>query len=111
MNLIIARRMIALAALLAATVMAAWDLRSTNSSSETLTVYQDAPALHLLDHGPPGNSPGDVHHFFAPLHSSPASNHCWRSLTEIRLVTPSIPTGAFFLPQADALRKVCRHGA
>ena len=69
MNLIIARRMIALAALLAATVMAAWDLRSTNSSSETLTVYQDAPALHLLDHGPPGNSPGDVHHFFAPLHS------------------------------------------
>ena len=47
MNLIIARRMIALAALLAPTVMAACDLCSTNSPSETLTVYQDAPALHL----------------------------------------------------------------
>lgn len=71
MNLIVTRRMIALAALLAATVMTACGLRSTNPSSETLTVYQDAPKLNLLDHGPPGNSPGDVYHFFAPLHSSP----------------------------------------
>ena len=51
--------------------MAACDHRSTNSSSETLTVYQDAPKLNLLDLGSPGNSPGDVYHFFAPLHSSP----------------------------------------
>ena len=70
MNLIIARRMTALAALHAAIVMAACD-RSTNPSTETLTIYQDAPTLSLLDHGPPGNSPGDVHHFFASLHSSP----------------------------------------
>ena len=61
----------ALAALLASTLMAACGLRSTNSSSETLTVYEDAPTLTHLDLGPPGNSPGDVYHFFAPLHSSP----------------------------------------
>jgi hypothetical protein len=67
MNLIVTRRMIVLAALLAATVMTACGLRSTNPSRETLTVYQDAPKLNLLDHGPPGNSPGDVYHFFAPL--------------------------------------------
>src|SRR5438552_19146474 len=71
MHPIVTRRMIALAALLASTLMAACGLRSTNPSSETLTVYQDAPTLSLLDLGPPGRSPGDVHHFFAPLHSSP----------------------------------------
>jgi hypothetical protein len=42
MNLIVTRRMIVLAALLAATVMTACGLRSTNPSRETLTVYQDA---------------------------------------------------------------------
>jgi hypothetical protein len=47
MNLV-TQRMTALAALRAATVMAACGLRSTNSSSETLTVYEDAPTLPIL---------------------------------------------------------------
>jgi hypothetical protein len=71
MNPIVTRRTITLAALLASILMAACGLRSANSSSETLTVYEDAPTLTHLDLGPPGNSPGDVYHFFAPLHSKP----------------------------------------
>jgi hypothetical protein len=71
MNLILTRRMTAFAVLLASILLTACGLRSTNSSSETLTVYEDAPTLTHLDLGPPGNSPGDVYHFFAPLHSSP----------------------------------------
>jgi hypothetical protein len=66
MNLIVTRRMTALAALLASTLMGACGLRSTNPSTETLTIYQDAPKMKLLDLGEPGNSPGDVYHFFAP---------------------------------------------
>src|SRR5438270_11340789 len=71
MNLIVTQRMAALAALLALALMPACGLRSTNSSTETLTVYQDAPKMKLLDLGEPGNSPGDIYHSFAPLHSSP----------------------------------------
>jgi hypothetical protein len=71
MNLIVTQRMTPLAALVAATLMAGCGLRSTNPSSETLTVYEDAPTLTHLDLVPPGNSPGDVYHFFAPLRSSP----------------------------------------
>ena len=47
-------RMMALAALLASTLMAACGLHCTNPSTETLTVYEDAPTLKLLDLGPPG---------------------------------------------------------
>jgi len=71
MKTIVMRRMTALVALLASTLMAACGLRSTNSSNETLTVYEDAPTLTHVDLGPPGNSPGDVYHFFAHLRSSP----------------------------------------
>jgi hypothetical protein len=71
MNLIVTRRAITSAALLASTLMAACGLRSTTASTETFTVYEDRPTLKLLDLGSPGNSPGDVYHFFAPLHSSP----------------------------------------
>jgi hypothetical protein len=63
--------MMTLAALLVSTLMAACGLHCTNPSTETLTVYEDAPTLKLLDLGPPGNSPGDVYHFFAALHSTP----------------------------------------
>jgi hypothetical protein len=71
MNLMITRRMIALAALLTATLLAGCGRCSTNPSTETLTVYQDAPTMTPLDLGPPGNSPGDVYYFSAPLHSTP----------------------------------------
>jgi hypothetical protein len=86
--------MIALAVLLAATVMTACGLRSTNPSSETLTVYQDAPKLNLLDYGPPGNSPGDVYHFFAPLHSSPGgpvTGEVFGTKTLVKLATDTNP--------------------
>ena|SRR5213596_1928881 len=94
MGLIVARRAIASAALLASALMAACDHRSTNSSSEMLTVYQDAPKLNLLDLGSPGNSPGDVYHFFAPLHSSPGGSvigEVFGSKTLVKLATGANP--------------------
>src|SRR5947199_10699224 len=94
MGLIVARRAIASAALLASALMAACDHRSTNSSSEMLTVYQDAPKLNLLDLGSPGNSPGDVYHFFAPLHSSPSGpviGEVFGSKTLVKLATDANP--------------------
>ena len=94
MNLIVTRRMTAFGALVASTLMTACGLRSTNPSSETLTVYQDAPTLNLLDHGPPGNSPGDVYHFFAPLHSSPGgpvTGEVFGTKTLVKLATDANP--------------------
>jgi hypothetical protein len=94
MNLIVTRRMIVLAALLASTLIAACGLRSTNPSTETLTVYQDAPKMKLLDLGEPGNSPGDVYHFFAPLHSSPSGpviGEVFGSKTLVKLATDANP--------------------
>src|SRR5881398_4008444 len=94
MHPIVTRRMMALAALLASTLMAACDLCSTNPSSETLTVYQDAPTLSLLDLGPPGRSPGDVHHFFAPLHTSPGgpvTGEVFGTKTLVKLATDANP--------------------
>src|SRR5205814_8804429 len=91
---IVTRRMIALAALLASTLMAACGLHSANTSSETLTVYQDAPTLSLLDLGPPGRSPGDVHHFFASLHSSPGgpvTGEVFGTKTLVKLATGANP--------------------
>jgi hypothetical protein len=63
--------MMALAGLFVSVLMAACGPHSTNSSTETLTIYQDAPALQPLDLGPPGNSPGDAYYFSARLYSSP----------------------------------------
>ncbi len=94
MNLIVTQRTAALAALLASTLMAACGLRSTNSSTETLTIYQDAPKMKLLDLGEPGNSPGDVYHFFAPLHSSPGGpviGEVFGSKTLVKLATDANP--------------------
>jgi hypothetical protein len=94
MNLIFSRRMIVLAALLASTLIAGCGLRSTNPSTETLTVYQDGPKMKLLDLGEPGNSPGDVYHFFAPLHSSPGGpviGEVFGSKTLVKLATDADP--------------------
>jgi hypothetical protein len=72
MNVIVIQRSMAIAALLlTSSLIAACDQRSTNPSTETLTVYQDAPKLSLLDLGAPGNSLGDVYHFSASLHEKP----------------------------------------
>ena len=95
MNLIVSGRMIGtLAALLSSTLIAACSLRSTNPSTETLTVYQDAPKMKLLDLGEPGNSPGDVYHFFAPLHSKPGgpvTGEVFGSKTLVKLATDVNP--------------------
>jgi hypothetical protein len=69
--MIIARRMMAVTALIVSALLAACGVRCTSPSSETFTVYQDAPKMSPLDLGAPGNSPGDVYYFSAPLHSSP----------------------------------------
>lgn len=80
--------------LLASTLMAACGLRCTNPSSETLAVYEDAPTLNLLDHGPPGNSPGDVYHFFASLRRSPGgpvTGEVFGSKTLFKVATDANP--------------------
>ena len=69
MNLIAQRMMTGLAALFASVLITACGAHSTNQSTETFTVYEDAPKMSLLDLGAPGNSLGDVYHFSAPLHS------------------------------------------
>jgi hypothetical protein len=71
MTLIVPRRIIAPAALIASILMGACSPHSTNPSTETLTIYQDAPTLNPLDLGPPGNSPGDAYYFSATLGASP----------------------------------------
>jgi hypothetical protein len=94
MNLIAMRRIIGLAAVLGSTLMVACGLRSTTVSTETLTVYEEKPTLKLLDLGPPGNSPGDVYHFFAPLHSSsggPVTGEVFGSKTLIKMATDANP--------------------
>jgi hypothetical protein len=94
MNLILTTRITGLAAVLASTLLAACGQRSTTPSTETLTVYEDKPTLKLLDLGPPGNSPGDVYHFFAPLHSSPGgpvTGEVFGSKTLIKMATDTNP--------------------
>jgi hypothetical protein len=94
MNLIVRWKLMAMAALLASTLLAACGLHSTTASTETLTVYEDKPTLKLLDLGPPGNSPGDVYHFFAPLHSSPGgpvAGEVFGSKTLIKMAADANP--------------------
>jgi hypothetical protein len=84
----------AMAALLDSTLLAACGLHCTNPSTEMLTVYEDAPKMNQLDLGPPGNSPGDVYHFFAPLHSSaggPVTGEVFGTKTVVKLATKDKP--------------------
>jgi hypothetical protein len=111
MNLIVARRKMASAALFASVLIAACGQRSTNSSSETFTVYEDASTLKLLDLGPAGNSPGDVYHLFATLYSTPAdpvTGEVFGSKTLIKMATdanPNLQTRATVLFFAFANRQ------
>jgi len=55
---------------------------------------KDAPTLTHLDLGPPGNSPGDVYHFFAPLHSGPGgpvTGEVFGTKTLVKLATDANP--------------------
>ena len=69
MNLIFPRIVTGLAALVASVLITACGAHSSNQSTETFTVYEDAPMMTVLDLGVPGNSLGDVYHFSAALHS------------------------------------------
>lgn len=94
MKTIITRRTMTSVAMLVSIMMASCSPRSTNSSTETLTVYQDAPTLTPLDLGPPGNSPGDAYYFSAALHSKPdgpATGEVFGSKTLIKLAAQANP--------------------
>ena len=94
MNQIVTSRLMAMATLLASTLLTACGLRCTSPSTEALTVYEDAPKMSQLDLGPPGNSPGDVYHFFAPLHSSsggPVTGEVFGTKTVVKLATDAKP--------------------
>jgi hypothetical protein len=69
MKLITQRIMMAAAGLSASALIAGCGAHSTNNSTETFTVCEDAPKMSLLDLGAPGNSLGDVYHFSGSLHS------------------------------------------
>jgi hypothetical protein len=95
MKPITVRRMMAWATLLVSILMSGCGPHPTNSSNETLTVYQDAPTLNPLDLGPPGNSPGDAYYFSAPLlHSSrggPVTGEVFGSKTLIKVAAQANP--------------------
>lgn len=94
MKLILTRRVMASAALLVSILMAACGPHSTNPSTETLRVYEDAPALKPLDLGSPGNSPGDAYYFSAALHSTPGgpvTGEVFGSKTLIKMAAEANP--------------------
>ena len=94
MNLIAQRMMTGLAALFASVLITACGAHSTNQSTETFTVYEDAPKMSLLDLGAPGNSLGDVYHFSAALHSErggPVTGEVVGSKTLVKLPTDANP--------------------
>jgi hypothetical protein len=94
MNAIVRKRIVAAGALLISIVMAACGQHSTNPSTETFTVYEDAPKMTLLDLGAPGNSLGDVYHFVAPLHSErggPVTGELVGSKTLVKVPTETNP--------------------
>src|SRR6476660_8592632 len=94
MNPIFQRTVTGLPALLASVLIAGCGAHSTNQSTETLTVYEDAPKMSLLDLGAPGNSLGDVYHFSAPLHSErggPVTGEVIGSKTLVKVATDANP--------------------
>jgi hypothetical protein len=94
MNPSLTRVITAFGALFVSILIAACGAHCTNPSPETLTVYQDAPKMTLLDLGQPGNSPGDVYHFSAPLRSTPGgqvTGEVFGSKTLIKLASDANP--------------------
>ena len=94
MNLIAQRIILTAAAVSASVLVAACGAHSTNSSTETFTVYEEAPTMSLLDLGAPGNSLGDVYHFSAALHSErggPVTGELIGSKTLVKLPTDANP--------------------
>jgi hypothetical protein len=119
MNLILQRMMMGLGALFASALIAACGARSTNSSTETFTVYEDAPKMSQLDLGAPGNSLGDVYHFSAALHSErggPVTGELIGSKTLVKLPTDTDPklerrATLMFFTFADGRDQIIAFGA
>src|SRR5690242_304456 len=94
MNPLIRQSIVAGVALLVSNLISACGQRSATSSTETFTVYEDAPKMSLLDLGAPGNSLGDVYHFSAPLHSEkggPVTGELIGSKTLVKMATDAKP--------------------
>src|SRR5262245_38915907 len=119
MNLIAQRIMLAAAALSASALITACGAHSTNASTETFTVYEDAPKMSLLDLGAPGNSLGDVYHFSAPLHSErggPVTGELIGSKTLVKVATEANPNlerraTLMFFTFADGKDQIVAFGA
>ena len=94
MNLFAQRMILAAATVSASVLIAACGAHSTNHSTETFTLYQDAPKMSRLDLGAPGNSLGDVYHFSAALHSEsggPVTGEVIGSKTLVKEATDANP--------------------
>jgi len=94
MNLIAQRTILAAATASASVLITACGAHSNNPSTETFTVYEDAPKMSLLDLGAPGNSLGDVYHFSAPLHSErggPVTGELIGSKTLVKMASDANP--------------------
>jgi hypothetical protein len=119
MNLIFQRMETGLAALFASVLIAGCGAHSSNQSTQTFTVYEDAPKMSLLDLGAPGNSQGDVYHFSAPLHSErggPVTGEVIGSKTLVKVATNDNPNmerraTLLFFTFADGKDQIIAFGA
>ena len=118
MKVIFRRAVMGLAALSVLLLVAGCGTRST-PSTETFTVYEDAPKMSLLDLGVPGNSLGDVYHFSAPLHlerGGPVTGELVGSKTLVKLPTDANPNmerraTLMFFTFADSKDQIIAFGA
>jgi hypothetical protein len=119
MNEVVTQITIRLVAVFIATLIAACGANSSNRSTETFTVYEDAPKMSLLDLGAPGNSLGDVYHFSAALHSErggPVTGELIGSKTLVKLPTDANPSQErratlMFFTFADGKDQIIAFGA
>src|SRR5690242_11758047 len=119
MNLIAKRIILPAITVSASVLIAACGAHSDNPSTETLTVYQDAPKMTQLDLGAPGNSLGDVYHFSAALHSErggPVTGEVIGSKTLVKLPTEANPNQErratlMFFTFADGKDQIIAFGA
>ena len=113
------RLVTAAAALSLSALIAACGAHSNNPSTETFTVYEDAPKMSLLDLGAPGNSLGDVYHFSAALHSErggPVTGELIGSKTLVKMPTDANPNlerraTVMFFTFADSRDQIIAFGA
>jgi len=119
MNSNVQRTMTAAAALSLSALIAGCGAHCSKPSTETFTVYTDAPKMSPLDLGAPGNTLGDVYHFSAPLRSErggPVTGELIGSKTLVKLPTESDPNlerraTLMFFTFADGKDQIIAFGA